>query len=36
VIHAFLDCALDRDRFELRRAGRVVKIEPNSTGASAW
>jgi DNA-binding winged helix-turn-helix (wHTH) protein/tetratricopeptide (TPR) repeat protein len=27
VRHAFLDCTLDRERYELRRAGRIVKIE---------
>jgi DNA-binding winged helix-turn-helix (wHTH) protein/tetratricopeptide (TPR) repeat protein len=28
VIHAFADCELDEERFQLRRAGRVVEIEP--------
>jgi pimeloyl-ACP methyl ester carboxylesterase/DNA-binding winged helix-turn-helix (wHTH) protein len=28
VIYAFADCELDLDRFELRRGGEVVKVEP--------
>jgi len=28
MVHAFRDCELDEDRFELRRAGNPVRVEP--------
>jgi len=28
VIHAFLDCELDRELYQLRRRGRPIKLEP--------
>ena len=36
MIHAFRDCELDEARFELRRGGAVVKLEPKTFDVLAY
>ena len=36
TIHRFADCELDDSRYELRRAGAVVKVEPKTFDVLAY